>query len=85
MKASPETTEKHIRTFLNTLYVGRDYEFTLIRDELKKCHVHFSTTQALTKALQRYCQEKGYSLKSNMQDGRYMRNGKRYVCFLREE
>ena len=74
-----------ITEYLDHLQPETDYLFEDIRVALETHGVHFRTTQAMTKALRNYCEQKHYRLKSNMQDGRYMSNGKRYVCLLREE
>lgn len=70
-------------TYLNTLSPGTEYHYGEVRAAIEAAGVIFRSTHEYTKLLHIYAKHQGYVLKTNTRDGRFQRNSKRYLCFLK--
>jgi uncharacterized protein YqeY len=69
-------------TYLDELQKEKDYERDEIIKDLEVLGIRFRTSQEFSKALHTYCRLRGYKLKHNTKDGRYISDGKQYVRLI---
>jgi hypothetical protein len=66
-------------TYLDGLQKDRDYERDEIVRDVEALGIKFRTSHEFSKLLHTYCRLRGYKLKSNTKDGRYISNGIQYI------
>lgn len=66
--------------YLDNLVKEKDYEFDQVMRDIEGQGVKFRTTHEYSKALYTYCRLRGYKVKANMKDGRYISHGVRFLC-----
>jgi hypothetical protein len=70
-----------IITCLDDLKPDMDYKYDAIMQAIEDAGFKFRSKQEFSAYLHKYCQLKGYTLKTNTKDGRNMKNGVQYLCF----
>lgn len=66
--------------YLDSLQIDKDYEHQALITELTTLGLNFRTTNEFNRLLHTYCRLRGYKLKTNTKDGRYISNNIQYVC-----
>jgi uncharacterized protein YqeY len=65
--------------YLDALKKDHDYERLQIVNDLEEMGLKFRTSNEFNRLLHTYCRLRGYKLKSNTKDGRYISNGIIYI------
>ena len=66
--------------YLDALQIDKDYEHEQIKQDLTNLGLNFRTTNEFNRLLHTYCRLRGFKLKTNTKDGRYISNNIQYVC-----
>lgn len=68
--------------YLDGLQKAHYYDRENIINDLDKLGFKFRTGQEFSKMLHTYCRLRGYYLDKNTKDGRYISDGKQYICLM---
>jgi uncharacterized protein YqeY len=70
--------------YLDTVEAGKDYVYDDVKNDIEAAGVKFRSKHEYTKTLHTYAQLRGYRLKKNTKDGRYISNKVQYLQFVQE-
>lgn len=66
--------------YLDALQKDRDYRREDVVSDIEAFGLKFRTSNEFSRLLHTYCRLRGYKLKTNTKDGRYISNGEQFLC-----
>lgn len=68
--------------YLDDLPKGQDHHWEEVRLDIENVGIKFRSSKEFSKLLHTYCRLRGYKMRSNTKDGRYIIDSTRYLCLL---